>query len=216
MRDPARKEALAELYREAGGDWIIRSAERMAGRDDPNEAVTRSAAHLARHLGDVPAIVIPTIWGTHDGSGRPGLFDSVIQAAWSFCLALRSRGLGSAWTTLHLAKAPEVANLFGIPEGVTQIALFPVAYTVGRPAPVRPPDPPATPPGDAFRRRYGLRRCDRSASVSTSTGLFPTRSSSTASTWPSRRRRVATWPVADGGARAGSREVSAELYREAV
>ena len=103
----------------------------MAGRGHPHEAVTRSAAHLARHLGDVPAIVIPTIWGTHDGSGRPGLFDSVLQAAWSFCLALRSRGLGSAWTTLHLAKAPEVANLFGIPEGVTQIALFPVAYTKG-------------------------------------------------------------------------------------
>lgn len=131
VRDPARKEALAELYRRAGGDWIIRSAERMAGQDRPDEAVTRSAAHLARHLGEVPAIVIPTIWGVHDDSGRPGLFDSVIQAAWSFCLALRSRGLGSAWTTLHLAEAPEVARLLGIPDGVTQIALFPVAYTRG-------------------------------------------------------------------------------------
>jgi len=41
-------------------------------------------------------LVLVTIWGTHDGSGRPGLFDSVLQAAWSFCLALRARGLGSA------------------------------------------------------------------------------------------------------------------------
>ena len=46
-------------------------------------------------------------------------------------LALRSRGLGSAWTTLHLAKEAETAELLGIPEGITQVALIPVAYTVG-------------------------------------------------------------------------------------
>jgi nitroreductase len=141
VRDAARKQSLAELYRQAGGDRVIRSADDIQGSGHPNAAVTRSAAHLARHLGEVPAIVIPTIWGAHDGSGRPGLFDSVIQAAWSFCLALRARGLGSAWTTLHLAKAPEVAQLLGIPDNVTQIALFPVAYTVGeafKRAPRRP------------------------------------------------------------------------------
>ena len=61
-----------------------------------------SAAYLAEHLAEVPAIVIPTIIGRHDGSGRPGLFDSVIQAAWSFCLALRARGLGTTWVTAAL------------------------------------------------------------------------------------------------------------------
>ena len=82
--------------------------------------------------------MIVTIWGKHDNSGRPGLFDSVIQGAWSFCLALRARGLGSAWTTLHLGKAAEVSELLGIPTGVTQIVLLPVAHTRGtdfRPAP---------------------------------------------------------------------------------
>jgi nitroreductase len=66
---------------------------------------------------------------------------SIIPAGWSFLLALRSRGLGSVWTTMHLAKAQEVAELLGIPSTVTQAALFPVAYTIGtdfRPA-VRPP-----------------------------------------------------------------------------
>ena len=62
-----------------------------------------SAAYLAEHLAEVPAIVIPTIIGRHDGNGRPGLFDSVIQAAWSFCLALRARGLGTTWVTAALA-----------------------------------------------------------------------------------------------------------------
>jgi nitroreductase len=47
-------------------------------------------------------------------------------------LALRSRGLGSAWTTIHLYKEREMAELLGIPyESVTQAGLFPVAYTVG-------------------------------------------------------------------------------------
>jgi nitroreductase len=66
---------------------------------------------------------------------------SILPAAWSFLLALRSRGLGSVWTTLHLARERDVAELLGIPESVTQAALFPVAYTLGtdfKPA-VRPP-----------------------------------------------------------------------------
>ena len=64
-----------------------------------------------------------------------------MPAIWSFALALRSRGLGSVWTTLHLAYEREVAELLGIPDNVTQVALLPVAYTIGqdfKPA-ARPP-----------------------------------------------------------------------------
>lgn len=138
IRDPDQKKALADLYREAGGNWIIAQHETIKDTGHHNEKVTASAAHLAENLERVPAIVIVAIWGEHDNSGRPGLFDSVIQGAWSFCLALRARGLGSAWTTLHLQKADEVNELLGIPDGVTQIVLLPVAYTRGtdfRPAP---------------------------------------------------------------------------------
>ena len=141
IRDAETKSQLAELYRAAGGNRIIaRSKERFkAGRS--GERVLESAAHLAANLEKAPVLVLATIWGIHDGSGRPGLFDSVIQAAWSFCLALRARGLGSAWTTMHLGKAKEFADLLGIPEGVTQIVLLPVAWTIGsgfKPAPRRP------------------------------------------------------------------------------
>jgi len=141
IRDPDTKAALADLYREAGGDWIVENAERIAGTGHRNERTLDSGAHLARNLQHVPAIVLVTIYGEHDGSGRPGLFDSVIQAAWSFCLALRSRGMGSAWTTLHLGAANRVADLLDLPEGVTQIVLLPVAWTIGddfQPAPRRP------------------------------------------------------------------------------
>ena len=138
IRDPEQKRAVADLYRAAGGDWIIANHEGVKGTGHHNEKVLASAAHLAENLERMPAIVIVSIWGEHDNSGRPGLFDSVIQGAWSFCLALRARGLGSAWTTLHLAKADEFRALFGMPDGLTQVVLLPVGYTVGtdfRPAP---------------------------------------------------------------------------------
>jgi nitroreductase/uncharacterized protein YndB with AHSA1/START domain len=141
VRDPEIKKKLADLYREAGGNRIVERAERHRGTGHPKQGVLDSAAHLAENLERVPVLVLATVWGVHDDSGRPGLFDSVIQAAWSFCLALRSRGLGSAWTTLHLGKAKECAEVLGIPDDVTQVVLLPVAWTIGtefKPASRRP------------------------------------------------------------------------------
>lgn len=131
IRDPQVKTQIADLYREAGGAQIIQAAEQLKGSGTHRERTTASAAHLAQHMERVPVLVIPTIWGEHDGSGRPGLFDSVLQAAWSFCLALRARGLGTAWTTMILGKRRELAEVLGIPAGVTPIALLPVAWTLG-------------------------------------------------------------------------------------
>jgi nitroreductase len=53
-------------------------------------------------------------------------------SGWSFCLAARTRGLGTAWTTMHLERERDVAEVLGIPyDEVAQGGLFPVAYTVG-------------------------------------------------------------------------------------
>lgn len=131
VRDQHLKDRLAQLYREAAGAWMIETRDALAGSGHPQEKVMASAAHLAEHLAEVPAIVIPTIIGVHDGSGRPGLFDSVIQAVWSFCVALRARGLGTAWTTAILSRQDDVADLLDIPSGMTQIAMIPVAWTKG-------------------------------------------------------------------------------------
>lgn len=131
VRDPKIKTELARLYHDAAGAFMIGARDRLEGTDHPDAPAMRSAAYLAEHLAEVPAIVIPTIVGRHDGSGSPGLFDSVIQSAWSFCVALRARGLGSAWTTAVLAKAPELKELLGIPGEITEIAMLPVAWTKG-------------------------------------------------------------------------------------
>ena len=141
VQDQEIKDRIAEIYMESAGQWMIASYEKLEGTGHPQEKVMASAAHLAQHLSEVPAIVIPTIIGVHDGSGRPGLFDSVIQSTWSFCVALRARGLGSAWTTAILSRRDDLAELLGIPEGMTQIAMLPVAWMKGtdvRLAPRRP------------------------------------------------------------------------------
>ena len=131
VREPAIKAKLAEIQLEAAGRWMIEMRDKLAGTDHPQARVMESAAYLAEHLAEVPAIVIPTIIGLHDGSGRPGLFDSVIQSAWSFCLALRARGLGTAWTTAIFSRDDELKELLGIPDGMTQIVMLPVAWTKG-------------------------------------------------------------------------------------
>ncbi len=59
------------------------------------------------------------------------LYGSILPAAWSMMLALRSRGLGSAWTTLHLMYEEEAAAVLGIPSNIAQCALLPVAYYTG-------------------------------------------------------------------------------------
>lgn len=141
VRDQAVKDQLGALYRDTALPFMSAAAERLRGTGDPQEQVMASAAFLAEHLAEVPAIVVPTIIGHHDGSGRPGLFDSVIQAAWSFCLALRARGLGTTWVTAVLQDRARLKEILGIPDEMTEIVLLPVAWTTGtdfRPAPRLP------------------------------------------------------------------------------
>ncbi len=140
VRDQATKERLGEIYREAG-QFMGRIADRLDGTGHAKEKVFDSSAYLVENFANAPALVITAIWGVHDDSGRPGLFDSVIQAAWSFNLALRSRGLGTTWTTLLNANVEKLADELAIPQGVTTIVTFPVAYTKGtdfRPVTRRP------------------------------------------------------------------------------
>jgi len=142
ITDGDKRAAIAEIYRSIGADYLAHAA---ASTTDPQtRRVYQSALGLTETLAKVPVHVIPCLEGRFDGSDQlaaASAWASIIPAGWSFLLALRSRGLGSVWTTMHLAKAQEVAELLGIPSTVTQAALFPVAYTIGtdfRPA-VRPP-----------------------------------------------------------------------------
>jgi len=142
ITDADKRAAIAEIYRSIGVEYLAHAAE--SASDPATRRVYRSALGLTETLAKVPVHVIPCLQRRFDGNDlvvAASAWASIIPAGWSFLLALRSRGLGSVWTTMHLAKEREVAELLGIPDSVTQAALFPVAYTIGtdfRPA-RRPP-----------------------------------------------------------------------------
>lgn len=142
LDDPERKAQIASWYR-AGTDVLTASA--AYAKDEQSARVYKAAEYLASVLEQVPILVIPCVQGRLEGATTlraASIFGSVLPAVWSFMLALRSRGLSSAWTTLHLQKEPEVAEYLAIPEGFLQVALIPVAHTLGekpfRPAKRRP------------------------------------------------------------------------------
>jgi nitroreductase len=142
VTDATTRAELARLYREAGAEYLDQA--RRTEPDPQTARVYESAYALTDILGRVPVHVIPCIERRFDGAPNAisaAAYGSILPAVWSFQLALRARGLGSVLTTLHLVKEREAAELLGIPSDVTQVALLPVAYTVGddfRPA-SRPP-----------------------------------------------------------------------------
>jgi nitroreductase len=132
VTDPDKRAGLADIYREASADYFASPAGDPA--DEQTQRVRSSALYLRDNLHLVPVHVIPCIRGRADRvppNQAAGFYGSILPAGWSFLLALRSRGLGAAWTTLHLPLASRAAELLGIPEDYTQVALFPVAYTLG-------------------------------------------------------------------------------------
>jgi nitroreductase len=142
VTDADKRAAIAEIYSSIGAQYLAYAADNAT--DPQTQRVYQSAASLTETLARVPVHVIPCLEQRIDGAElgvAAAAWASIIPAGWSFLLALRSRGLGSVWTTMHLFKEKEVAELLGIPPTVTQAALFPVAYTIGtdfRPA-ARPP-----------------------------------------------------------------------------
>jgi nitroreductase len=132
VTDPAKRAALGELWREVAFPYLQRG-------DGPREGqmarIGDAVVHLADHIHEVPVHVIPCVIGRYEGTSNPlvaSMFGSIIPAAWSFMLAARARGLGTVWTTFHLMHERAAAEILGIPyDEVTQVALIPLAYTVG-------------------------------------------------------------------------------------
>jgi nitroreductase len=139
VTDAAKKRAIRDFYRTAFQAYLTNPQFRASYdpadlRAAQQPKVESSATHLAEHLHEAPLLVIPCIEGRVENAGVLGqasIYGSILPAAWSFMLALRARGLGTAWTTLHLIYEKQIAELLGIPDTITQTALLPVAYTKG-------------------------------------------------------------------------------------
>ena len=128
VTEPETKRAIGEVYRRAF-DSIAAAWDELS--DPP--PVQPGYRALADRLHEVPVLILVCSLGEPgpDPARQVAFYGSVLPAAWSLMVALRARGLGSTWTTLHLREAEAAARILGIPENVTQTVLLPVAYMKG-------------------------------------------------------------------------------------
>ena len=131
ITDAAKRAGLAELYRKA------REVARQIPRERPavrSPRLSESVNYLADHLHEVPVHIIPCCereQRQNESLTHSSLYGNILPATWSLMLALRARGIGAAWTNLHLMCEEEVALFLGIPEDIRQVGLLPVAYFLG-------------------------------------------------------------------------------------
>ncbi|MFT7600797.1 MAG: nitroreductase [Acidimicrobiales bacterium] len=139
IEDEAKKKAIADLYAKNFNAYTAQPGREYPEGDTRAERqplVRSSANYLSENFHRAPYLVIPLIEGRLDEGvgtmGQASAWGSILPAVWSFMMALRARGLGSAWTTLHLPDEKAAADILGIPfDRFTQAGLFPVAYTLG-------------------------------------------------------------------------------------
>jgi nitroreductase len=147
VTDPARKQGIAETYRRVvrenrsgtlAPDPYLKRLHFIKDvtdpRYEPQQRLYASVPDFVAHLHEVPVLLIPCVEGRMENEGlaaQASMYGSILPATWSLMLALRARGIGSAWTTAHLVYEREVGKLLGIPDDITQVAMLPVAYFTG-------------------------------------------------------------------------------------
>ncbi|WP_100470719.1 nitroreductase family protein [Mycobacteroides abscessus] len=126
------------------GDAVATYREMVESIGATNRLQTRLSGvqRLVENLERIPAIVIVALQNpvpleeipATDINGPTMLLSSILPAAWSFHLALRARGLVSAWTS-YLLNTPEcvwrVRELLGMPPDHHPVATFPVGHPLG-------------------------------------------------------------------------------------
>lgn len=138
VTDAEQRRALAEIFLRPRPDYVSIAWPDYTDDDirlARQQALSNSGEHLRAHFHEIPAIVIPCHLGRVDEAplhAQAALWGSVYPAVWNFLLALRSRGLGAAWTTSPLYYEQDIAELVGIPyERYTLAGLYPIGYTIG-------------------------------------------------------------------------------------
>jgi nitroreductase len=153
LDDPKVIQAVGAIYLDVFESEYVKDSYSVFNRssgddqvDQQNRKVAGSVEHLARNMHRAPmlALILAQPRFVTDPVRVKSRMGSVMPAIWSFMLAARVRGLGTCWTGFTNRREAEMAALLGIPmEDVEQVALTPVAYTIGtdfRPARREPPE----------------------------------------------------------------------------
>lgn len=147
IRDAPLRQRIGAIYGEIFRAYRAVGDPMSYAPDDPRSErrVANESAEdrLADHMGDAPVLLLACMDRVYrePALSESAYWGSLYPAVWSFMLAARARGLGAAITTTHLERAPEVAELLGLPDHIEQGPLLPVAFYTGkdfRPAVRRP------------------------------------------------------------------------------
>lgn len=132
VRDADRRGALRDLYVPLWEQYAARARVRP---EAPLPRLLANADHMARHLHEVPVLVVvcaqlKDLMATDRHLDRLTIVGgaSVYPAVQNLLLAARAAGLGTALTTLLCAVEPQVKALLGIPDGVATAAMVPMGY----------------------------------------------------------------------------------------
>ncbi len=140
VTDPDKRAQIADFYRQSFMAYVGPLRARTDSEDSSGagasqvSGVLSSAVYLAENMQEIPVLIIGCVEGRPESAPSmrlASLYGSILPAMWSLMLALRARGLGASWTTLHLRYEQEIAALLGIPDTITQAVLMPVAYFTG-------------------------------------------------------------------------------------
>ena len=140
VTDPVVRQKVGSHYAEISHPYLDEMEAGMRERANTPDDIKGVDKAIAMHrwytdnLHRAPVLVVIAMQGRFEAADPARLaavYGSNLPAAWSFMLALRARGLGTCWTTLHIYREPEVAKILGIPEDVTQTVLLPVGYYKG-------------------------------------------------------------------------------------
>ena len=138
VKDAAKRKAIGDvykacydMYKSMDGVYIGSIDKGDASANAQQKRSASSADFLGEHMGDAPALVIACTEGA-PAMMSASMLGNILPGMWSFMLAARARGMGTAWTTVHLMMEQQVADILGIPfETVQQVCLSPLAYTKG-------------------------------------------------------------------------------------
>jgi len=143
VRDPARKRAIAALYRSAWQQARAYTASVDADADIKTRpgyaAMMRAVDQLATHLADVPVLVLVCLDTTLLGpmADRTGqifapqpAYASIFPAVQNLMLAARGFGLGSTLTTVYSSVEADLRAVVEAPPHAHIAALVPLGYPV--------------------------------------------------------------------------------------
>ena len=136
VRDPVRKQKLADLNRLHGEPYIA------PGLQDPGTAKRKrmldAVVWQMDHMHEVPALIVACYDYPEkvEGLGVYRSAGSVWPGIQNLLLTARALGLGAAPTTLALRDQDAVRDALSLPETFAALCLIPVGYPLGKFGPV--------------------------------------------------------------------------------